>query len=470
MNQKTQNKIAPYQQTIIAQCTPRGSGAIALIRLSGVDAVCSVDQLCKLLGGKKLSEQKSHTIHFGYVVDEKGDKIDQVLFLLMRAPHTFTGQDVVEITCHNNQFLIEAIIDRAIACGVRLAGPGEFSQRAVQEGKIDLVQAEALHDLINAQTAESLKYSLAQLQGTFSSFLSEIEQAVIEMIVFCEASFEFLDEEGIEFSAELKIKIDELMVKIKGLLSSYSKQQYIKQGVKIVLAGATNVGKSSLFNCLINHKRSIVTEIAGTTRDSIEFGLYKKSGYITFVDTAGIRNAVDRIEQEGIRRSFDEVAKADIILLVIDDSLLSIQEQVIDYQNLLQKYASKIILVQNKIDRDSCVDVRNILSMSQDNSFVQVSAQENSNIDKLHYMIDEKIEALKGSGQIICLLNQRHYNLLSAFLKQLEEIACMLRQPIDYELVSYHLREALQLLSEVSGRSVSESVLEQVFKSFCVGK
>lgn len=466
-NQNLNN--ARSEQTIVAQCTPQGLGAIAMIRLSGVDAIVIADHMAKLSASKKLSGQKSHTIHYGHVVDAQGQHIDQVLFLLMRAPHTFTGQDVVEITSHNNQFLIEAIIDRALQCGARMAAHGEFTQRAVELGKMDLIQAEAMNDLIHAQTAESLKYSLSQLEGTLSSWIASIESSVIEMLAFCEGSFEFLDEEGIEFIDDIKIKMAAVIEKIESLLATYSKQQYIKEGVRIALVGSVNVGKSSLFNCLINKKRSIVTEIAGTTRDIVESGMYKNNGFLTFVDTAGIRQTEDRIEKEGIDRSQQEIISADMILLVIDGSQELSAEQSVEYAKLLELYGSKIIVVQNKID----LAAKNMIPcgfICSSIPFIQVSAKESLNIDKLHAALDAKMNELKGAGQITCLLNQRQYALLSTFLNQLKSIVPMLQHPVDYELVSYRVRESLQSLSEISGRSVSEAVLNQVFQSFCVGK
>lgn len=469
INQKTQNNFLSYdEQTIVAQCTPQGPGAIAMMRLSGVDTLDIASKMAKLPSSKSLSEQKSHTIHFGYVVDNQGQHIDQVLFLLMKAPRTFTGQNVVEITCHNNQFLVEKIIDRALQCGARLAGPGEFAQRAVSLGKMDLVQAEAMNDLIHAQTEESLKYSLQQLEGSFSSWVAQIEQSVVEMLAFCEASFEFLDEEEMEFAHDIKIRMDNLVVKIQELLHTYPKQQYIKEGIRIALVGSTNAGKSSLFNCLVNKKRAIVTDIAGTTRDVIESGVYKNGGFLTFVDTAGIRETDDRIEKEGIDRSFAEAQHADIILLVIDGSQVLSEEGKKEYRNILQQHAGKVIVVQNKIDVDQ-PDICEILEVGQVDC-TQVSAKQNLNIDTLQQVIDAKMQELKGSGQVTCLLNKRQYSLLQKFLESLKAIEPMLQHPVEYEIVSYHLREALQLLSEVTGRSVREAAMDKVFKQFCVGK
>lgn len=469
MTQRTKKSLlATDEQTIIAQCTPQGPGAIAMMRLSGVDAIVVAQEMAELPGSKTLLSQKTHTIHFGYVIDEQKKHIDQVLFLLMKGPRTFTGQDVVEITCHNNQFLVEKIIDRALQCGARLAGPGEFAQRAVALGKMDLVQAEAMNDLIHAQTEESLKYSLQQLEGSLSSWIGEVEQSVLEMLAFCEASFEFLDEEEMEFAQDIKIRMEKLTSKIRNLLKTYPKQQYIKEGVRIALVGSVNAGKSSLFNCLVNKKRAIVTDIAGTTRDVIESGVYKNGGFLTFVDTAGIRKTDDVIEKEGIDRSFAEAQHADIVLLVIDGSRTLSEDVKHEYQRIIKDYPGKVILVQNKIDIDQ-PDAATLLKVDSLTS-IQVSAKQNRNIEQLQQAIDDKMSDLKGAGQITCLLNKRQYSLLQKFLEQLKIIEKMLEHPVEYELVSYHLREALQSLSQVTGRSVREAAMDKVFQQFCVGK
>lgn len=458
------NSLTLHDQTIVALCSPQGTGAIGLIRLSGKNVLQVVDQFSLLSTHKKLSAQATHTIAYGQVVDENQQPIDQVLFLVMLAPRTFTGQDVVEITCHNNPFLIERIIDRAIACGARLAGKGEFTQRAVMLGKIDLLQAEAINDLIHAQTSLSLKYSLAQLQGSFSSWIAEIENSVLEMLAFCEGSFEFLDEE-MEFAPEIASKMQNLIQKIEKILTAYPKQQYIKEGIKIALIGSVNTGKSSLFNALLEKNRAIVTPIAGTTRDSIEAGIFRDNQFLTFIDTAGIRKTTDEIEQQGIDRSFEQAALADIILLVIDNTSTWSIEEARAYRQIIKKYQSKIILVYNKID----------LGLTSKTKFdglvVQVSAHQPKTIKGLYESINIKIIELQGSDSISYLLNQRQHDLLAHFLKQLQTIQPMItKRKVDYELVAYHLREALQALSEMTGRSISQAAFDKVFDTFCVGK
>lgn len=459
------NLTVEHEQTIVALCTPQGAGAIGLIRLSGKDIWPVVDQCCRLASGKKISQQSTHSIQYGWVVDSQGQQIDQVLFFVMHAPRTFTGQDVVEITCHNNPFLIEAIIDRLIQAGARQAGKGEFTQRAVMLGKMDLLQAEAMNDLIHAQTSASLKYSLQQLQGSLSSFIAQIEVAVVEMMAYCEGSFEFLDEE-LQFAADVAMRMDVLIEKVEKMLQTFPKQRYIKEGIKIVLIGSVNAGKSSLFNCLVDKQRAIVTPIAGTTRDTIESTVFKDGEFITFVDTAGIRITSDQIEQEGIDRSFQEAAVADIILLVFDRSTPLHQETVQAYDDVLRKYHDKIIVVDNKMDVPGARINHHI-----DVPSIAVSAKNKEHIDQLYQLIFKKIAHLKGSGEVSCLLNKRQYDLLSKFLADMKFVSPMIKKSsVDYELVSYHLKEALQLLCEMTGRSVSEAALDKVFQTFCVGK
>ena len=236
--------------TIIAQCTPQGSGAIALLRLSGDNAFHIADTISKLPGNKIISTLPTHTIHYGWVVDKDGTHIDQVLFLLMRAPHTFTGDNTVEITCHNNPFIIQNIIQAALAAGARLAQEGEFSRRAVHNNKIDIVQAEAINDLIHANTQLALKQSLSQLEGSFSHWITTIEKQLIKALALSDASFEFLDEENMEFSLQIKEIIDSVLTTINSLKSTFNQQQQIRNGIRIAIIGSVNAGKSSLFNAL----------------------------------------------------------------------------------------------------------------------------------------------------------------------------------------------------------------------------
>lgn len=486
------------EQTIIAQCTPRGSGAIALLRISGATAILVADVITKLASGKKLNDLPSHTIHYGTVIDADGKAVDSVLCMLMRAPRTFTGQDTVEITCHNNQFIIEEIISLAISKGARLAQEGEFTKRAVINGKIDLVQAEAINELIHAQTQLALKQSLAQLSGSFSSWLAGIETELMKSLAFCQASFEFLDEE-MEFGNQIGTMIDTVTHAIVEIKKTFSQQQHIRQGVRIALIGSVNAGKSSLFNALLNQQRAIVNAQAGTTRDSIEAGLYKNGNFWTLVDTAGLRQTSDMIEQEGIRRSFEEAHKADIILLAQEaNKELSTEEEIV-YMQLQEKYGHKIIFVktkcdlaqsfdtsgpkrpdtqdvymENKINNTKINPLSHILSAAESRvskDCVFVSAKTRTNIDVLEQLIQQKIATLFADIASPFLLNQRQYNLLLALENKLNDIQTMLSSnQIAYELLAVHLNDAIAHLAELSGKEISEASMDMVFREFCVGK
>lgn len=458
-------------QTIIAQCTPRGSGAIALLRISGINAIEIASKIAKLPGIKSLIDQPSHTIHYGSIVEPDGALVDQVMFLLMRTPRTFTGQDTVEITCHNNQFIIEQIIVLAIAHGARLAQEGEFTKRAVLHGKIDIIQAEAINELIHAQTQMALKQSLCQLSGSFSEWIAHLEKELLTALALCQASFEFLDDE-IEFGDQINAIITATLATIDSIKKTFNQQQHIRQGVRVAIIGSVNAGKSSLFNALLNQQRAIVTAIAGTTRDSIEAGLYKNGNFWTLVDTAGLRETDDIIEQEGIARSFKEAHLADIILLTFDATrpLTAVEEKV--YAQLLSDHAKKIIAVYTKCDEieRSSSRIAHAMGVSKD-AHIAVSSKTKKNIDTLEMLIEQKIKNLFDAIESPFLLNQRQHNLLLAFEKKAIIIKLMLEgKAIAYELLAIHLNDAIAHLAELSGKEISEASMDMIFRTFCIGK
>lgn len=452
------------EQAIIAQCTPSGSGALALLRISGSNAFAIADALAKLSSAKKPSLCTSHTIEHGWIIDHQGALVDEVLLLLMRAPKTFTGQDTIEITCHNNPFIIQEIIAQAIAHGARLAQEGEFSRRAFLNKKIDLIQAEAINELIHASTQQALKQSLLQLKGSFSAWINTIEQELIQCLALSEASFEFLDEENIEFGTDIAKRITAILQNIATIKKTFNQQQQIRNGIRIALIGSVNTGKSSLFNALLNKNRAIVTDIAGTTRDCIEAGTYN-GNYITYIDTAGIRQTDDVIEQEGIQRSLHQAALADIILLVVDTArTMTLQEHTI-YADVLTTYAHKIIIVDNKADLPAAAQQHTLDHPHR----VSTSSGSKSTITILEKHIEQKILQLLEQLQAPFLLNQRQFNILLSIEQKLHVIMQMLNNP-HYELISYHLKEAIEQSTELTGKTVSEESMDAIFRKFCVGK
>ncbi len=450
------------EEIIIAQCTPQGKGALALIRVSGPQVRILVGSFARLASGKKIEEVPSHTIHYGHIHDQEVS-IDHVMIIVMDGPKTFTGQDTIEITCHNNPFLIEALITQGIKHGARIAQEGEFTRRAFLHGKIDLIQAEAINELISANTQLALKKSLSQLEGSFSHWISILERELIRALAWCEASFEFLDEEA-EFGPQIKEQIMTVLEKITELKKTFDAQQQIRQGIRIALIGSVNAGKSSIFNALLGHRRAIVTNIAGTTRDVIEAGVYRNGNYWTLIDTAGLRQTADIIEQEGIKRSFEEAHKADIILLVFDGSRsLSDEEQNV-YQELMNMYKHKIILVRNKAD---LLLQEHVLKDQAHIPFSTILQEHNA---QLEGALENKIQEFFSSLDSPFLLNKRQHTLLLGLEKKLYTILELLTGVIQYEIVSYHLKDALEHISELTGRSVSEAGMDMVFKEFCVGK
>jgi tRNA modification GTPase len=455
------------EQTIIAQCTPQGSGAIALLRITGSHAIDIADKMAQLSSKKSLKSVKSHTVHYGSIINDKNEIIDKVMFIVMHAPRTFTGQDTVEITSHNNPFIIQDIINQAIEYGARIAQKGEFAQRAFESGKIDLVQAEAINDLIHAHTQMALKKSLQQLEGSFSHWIKSIENKLTRALAWCQASFEFLDEHEQDdtFDEEIKQTLQALSREISELKATFNQQQQIKQGIKIALVGSVNAGKSSIFNALLNQKRSIVTDIEGTTRDSVEAGIYRHNNYWTLVDTAGLRQTQDIVEQEGIKRSFEEAQKADIILIVFDGSRdLSEQEWSV-YKDLIDSYAHKSIIIHNKSDLPQSHDNKLI-----DKAHLSFSSMSKEGLEELNTLIEDRIQDILSKHDSPFLLNQRQYNLIVGLEQKIKTVIEMVRHTPQYELVSYHLNDALEYITELTGKTISEAGMDTVFKEFCVGK
>lgn len=457
------------QETIVALSTPRGSGAIGVIRLSGMNAIEITDTIALLSSGQKLASKPTHSIHHGFVVNSDGKRLDEVLFSLMKAPKTFTGQDTVEISCHNNQLIIENILQAAIAAGARNAGPGEFTMRGFLNGKFDLTQAEAINEIIHAPAEKILQGALAQLKGSLSERFIAIENLVVELLTLCEASFEFLEEEqrDLDFTKITQGKIAAILEIIEETKKHFSIQQHLKNGIRVALIGSVNAGKSSLFNALLGNDRAIVTPVAGTTRDSIEASLYKEGYFWLLVDTAGLRQTGDFIEQEGIKRSYDQALLADVILLVIDSNRQPTLEESEIYSKMLVLYPTKTIIVLNKSD----LHFNNkIIPLIKHHTSITVSTTKKTGIIELESAIKHKIDQLFSLQQTTFVLSQRQFNCLDEIEQKLLYIASSLANQIQYELVAYELKDLLEKVCQLTGKHISEEVLDVVFSKFCVGK
>jgi len=466
-------------RTIIAQCTPIGNGSVALIRLSGENAFIIADKISKLASNKTLSEQKANTIHYGQVLNNQNnitEIIDNVMFSIMRAPKSFTGENTIEITCHNNQIIINNIIKTCLNNGAELAQRGEFSQQAFINKKIDLIQAEAINELILSNNSLAIKKSLSQLDGSFSSWLNILEQKLIKCLTLCEASFEFLDEEDIEFNQEIKAIILNINLEIEKLLKTFNQQESLKSGIRVAIIGPPNAGKSSLFNKFLNKNRAIVTNTPGTTRDTIEASKFLNDYAVTFIDTAGIRETNNNIEQAGIKRSSEEIVNADIVLLVLDLNNNLNSKDLKYYLDILKNNKNKTLLILNKLDLDINLDL-NILSDNKNinlNNIIKISVNKNLNINTLDNKINNILNnKLSDSNSTPFLVNQRHYLILDSLKNQVQNIIKILNQNkefIDYEILALDLNNCLQTLSEFTGKTITEKTLDNIFKEFCVGK
>jgi tRNA modification GTPase len=444
--------------TLVGCCTARGIGALALIRITGPEAFSIVQRIARSPSSENISTRVSHTIVYGSVLAADGSTIDTALFLIMHGPRTFTGDDTVEITCHNNDLIIEKIVDRALECGARSAGPGAFTRRAVENGKLDLIQAEAIHELIAAQNEWVLKKSHEQLTGTLSHALGTIEKKLISVLAWSEASFDFLDEGG-GFAPQIRDELVAISDHIARIQTNEARMDRLRAGMRVALIGIVNAGKSSLFNALIGTKRAIVSPHAGTTRDTIEAQIVESGTRWTLIDTAGLRSTHDSIEQEGIERSYEEAARADIIILARPaDRKLSVEEELL-YEKLAAEYAQKSISVITKSDLGLC---------SEDG--LPVSVQTGSGIQLLKRTIIERGALLTQSGDAPYLLTRRQILLLRASDQEIKKALSYSGESPHYELISHHISAALCELSGMTGKTISEAAMDTVFKEFCVGK
>lgn len=462
----TQAPIHP-SNTIVACCTPQGPGALALLRISGPQAF-PIGQAMAQSTGLPFAQRPSHTIVVGKVLDCDGIPIDQVLWLLMQGPKTFTGYDTIEITCHNNPLIIQQIIETALRHGAHPAGPGEFTQQAVLNGKMDLLQAEAIHELIQAQSQQAIKRHLAQLQGTLSQWLQELENDLLMALAWCNTSFEFVEEEGAEFGIQLRTRLLQVQEKIHTLLAQQPTQKHLQEGFRIALLGTVNAGKSSLFNALLQQPRAIVTHIAGTTRDSIEAQLYTAHYRMTLIDTAGVRSTDDVIEQQGIDRSLQEAERADVVLLILDSSTVIaplVQEM---YRNLQTKFGHKALVICNKID--AAISQGLEVSWLTNEEPLVVSCKDQTGILQLKERIGTRLEQLAKSLDAPYLMNARQYQAVQALEQDLQQVLIMTAVGFDYELLAFHLQEMIARITELTGKTVAEQAMNKIFQEFCVGK
>ena len=458
--------------TICAIATSPGNGAIAVIRLSGNHAVSITDKLFKSPSGKHLGKQAPNTIHFGSIYF-KDKLIDEVLVSLFKAPHSYTGEDVVEISCHGSTFIQQKMLQVLTESGATLAKPGEFTLRAFMNGKMDLSQAEGVADLIASESEAAHKMAMNQMRGGFSAEIGKLRNQLLHLCSLLELELDF-SEEDVEFAnrTDLKHLVNEILMVIRHLTDSFSLGNVIKTGVPVAIVGKPNVGKSTLLNTLLQEEKAIVSEIAGTTRDAIEDVINIQGIRFRFIDTAGIRQTTDTIESLGIERTFSKISAASVILLLTDarSSKEEIQQQV---EELKLSGDQHLILIINKIDLYSEPEVVRRLGGKDAFSNYPVlflSAKHHLHTDQLHEILLQTVQTKALQTSDVVVSNVRHYEALKSALAASERAMVGLDTSLPSDLIAQDIREILHYLGQITGEITTDEILGNIFKNFCIGK
>jgi tRNA modification GTPase len=450
------------EDTIVALATAQGISAIAVVRLSGTDAI-SIAQKC--FPGKNLEEQPSHTLHFGnFYHDEK--IIDEVLVSVFRAPNSFTKENAVEISCHGSPFIVKEIIKALLHAGARLAQPGEFTKRAFLQGRFDLAQAEAVADLINAETDNARQAALNQMRGGFSKEINHLRENLIHFASLIELELDF-GEEDVEFAKrdDLKALILRIQSYLQSLIDSFDQGNVIKNGVATVIAGKPNAGKSTLLNALLNEERAIVSEIPGTTRDTIEDEILLGGVNFRFIDTAGLRETQDVIEAMGVERTRERMKKASLILFLVDLSNTT-EFEIAEQVRELSQMGIPYLIIGNKIDRADSGLVANL----ETQSFIFISASNKTNLSLLKEKILEKIQVKEVTTGDVMVTNLRHYQNLLQTKESLTRVLTGMESGITGDFLAMDIRQSLHYLGEITGTITTDDLLDNIFSKFCIGK
>ncbi|MDC6480806.1 tRNA uridine-5-carboxymethylaminomethyl(34) synthesis GTPase MnmE [Flavobacteriaceae bacterium] len=454
------------QETIIALATPTGLGAISVIRISGLNAISITEKLFKSKGNKKLSNQNSHTVHLGHLI-KNNHELDEVLVTIFKGPHSYTGENTIEISCHGSTYIQQEIIDLFIENGIRVANPGEFTLRAFINGKMDLNQAEAVADLIASENEGSHKLAMEQMKNGFSNDLKKLRAELLHFSSMIELELDF-SQEDVEFAERSEFK--KLTVRIQNelekLIDSFKSGNVLKNGISVAIAGKPNAGKSSLLNTLLNEDKAIVSDIPGTTRDSIEDSLVIDGINFRFTDTAGLRETKDIIESKGIEKTKEKINNARVLIYLFDSNDTTFSEISSDLKSFKRKDLS-VLLVRNKIDIKNTN--QKLITELEKFELIEISANNSESVSLLKKRLVNEINILNPYTDTV-ISNSRHYEALMKALKAIEEVNVGLKSDISGDLLSVDIRKSIEHLAEITGEITNDDVLGNIFANFCIGK
>jgi len=466
-----------FDDTIAAPATVPGTGAITIIRVSGYDCFSIADKVIRLKKGS-VSEASANSVKYGWAVYSDGRELDEVMVSVFRAPYSYTGEDSVEISCHASRFVAQELMLLLCQAGARVAGPGEFTRRAFVNGKMDLAQAEAVADIISSTNSASLKVAMNQLRGGFSNELKDIREKLLDITSLLELELDF-SEEDVEFADRSRLVglLDDVLLHLDSLTSSFRYGNALRNGVPVAIVGATNAGKSTLLNSLLGDERAIVTDIAGTTRDTVEETMVIDGVLFRLIDTAGLRETADEVEKIGISRSYKKLEEASVVLALLDVSASEEENEasISDIVSRVDVESQQLVVLFNKVDvlgDNINVSVINKTISSTDNKVIKlyISAKTGFGLDELRKVLVESQKDLVSDSDQTIVTNSRHYQELCEASSALRQVRSSIDSCLTPDLLAEDLRRALHHLGEIVGEVTPDQVLGRIFERFCIGK
>ena len=464
-----------YNDSIVALATPSGAGAISIIRVSGPDAIEIGASVFKSIKNKDLKQQKTHTLHLGHIIDE-GKTLDEVLISIFKGPNSYTGENTIEISCHGSTYIQQQIIQLLLRKGCRMADAGEFTLRAFLNGKLDLSQAEAVADLISSDNEASHQIAMQQMRGGFSNEIARLREELLNFASLIELELDFA-EEDVEFADRTQFHelLNRIEFVLKRLIDSFAVGNVIKNGIPVAIVGEPNVGKSTLLNALLNEERAIVSDIAGTTRDTIEDELVIGGIGFRFIDTAGIRETKDVVESIGIQKTFEKIEQAQVVLYLFESLKFKVSgsEYITEIEKVKNKYPLKpLVIVINKSDLISSEETESLLVQLETLNLKQIliSAKQKTGIDELKNTLLSFVNtgALRNNETIVT--NTRHYDSLLKALDEIQKVKFGLESNLSSDLMALDIKEALYHFGLITGQVTNDELLGNIFANFCIGK